>query len=72
MKKISNVFWLLAVLLTNVMCAVVAYEFCNMQWLIKYAGYSAPADITFLYAIPYLFGSCVCVVVALSLRKRGK
>ena len=42
MKTISNLFLILAVLLSDVMCAVVAYNYCDMMWGIKYAGYSAP------------------------------
>lgn len=70
MKKISNLFIILAIILSNVMCAVVAYNFCEMQWGIKYAGYSAPAWVAFLYAIPYIIGIVVCVVVAFFLRKK--
>lgn len=72
MKKISNVFIALAVILSNVMCAVVAYNYCAMQWGAKYAGYSAPASVAFLYAIPYGIGIVACVVVAIVLRKKGK
>ncbi len=71
MKKISNIFILLAVILSDVMCAVVAYNFCGMQWGIKYALYSAPAWVAFLYAIPYGIGIAVCIIVAVVLRKRG-
>ena len=39
MKKISNIFIALAVILSNVMCAVVAYNYCAMQWGAKYAVY---------------------------------
>ena len=70
MKKISNIFIALAVILSDVMCAVVAYNYCAMQWGVKYAGYSAPASVAFLYAIPYGIGSVVCIVVAVVLRKR--
>ena len=37
MKTISNLFLILAVLLSDVMCAVVAYNYCDMMWGIKYA-----------------------------------
>lgn len=70
MKKISNIFIILAVILSNIMCAVVAYGFCNMQWGIKYAGYSAPEWVAFLYAIPYGIGIVLCIIVAVVLRKR--
>ncbi|MBR0391711.1 MAG: hypothetical protein IJK38_05260 [Oscillospiraceae bacterium] len=70
MKALSTVFWILAVLLSDVMCAVVAYNYCDMLWGIKYAGYSAPAHVAFLAAIPYAVGIIVCVALAIFLRKK--
>ncbi len=70
MKKISNLFWVLAVILSNVMSAVVAYNYSEMKCGIKYAGYSAPASAAFLYAFPYGIGIVVCIVLAVVLRKK--
>lgn len=72
MKKISSIFIVLAVILSDVMCAVVAYGYSNLQWGGKYAGYSTPASVAFLYAIPYGIGIVVSVAVAMALRKKGK
>ena len=44
----------------------------KIQWGAKYAGYSAPASVAFLYVIPYGVGIAVCVIVAMVLRKKGK
>ena len=70
MKALSAIFWILAVLLSDVMCAVVAYNYCDMVWGIKYAGYSAPARIAFLTAIPYAVGIAVCVALAIFFKKK--
>lgn len=72
MKKISNVLALLAVLLGDVMCAVVAYQYAAMQWGIRYAGYSAPAATALLYAIPYALALTACALAAHILRKAEK
>ena len=72
MKKVSKLFIILAVILSNIMCAVVAYNFCDMQWGIKYAGYSAPANTAFLYAIPYGIGIIVCIIIAVVLKKKTR
>ena len=72
MKKISNIFIALAILLSNVMCAVVAYNYCAMQWGAKYEMYSAPASVAFLYAIPFGIGIAVCIAVSVILRKNFK
>lgn len=69
MKTLSAAFGLLAVLLSDVMCAVVAYSYCDMVWGIRYACYSAPAWTAFLTAIPYAIGIAVCGVLALVFRK---
>lgn len=70
MKSLSAVFWILAVLLSDVMCAVAAYNYCDMLWGIKYAGYSAPARTAFLVAIPYTVGIIVCIVLAIFFNKK--
>lgn len=70
MKILSTVFWILAVLLSDVMCAVVAYNYCDMIWGIRYAGYSAPASTAFLTAIPFIIAIAVCIVIALFLKKK--
>ena len=70
MKKISVCFWVLAALLSCIMCAVVAYNYCDMIWGIKYAGYSAPAGTAFLLAIPFLTGIAVCVILAVFFKKK--
>ena len=44
MKALSVVFGILAVLLSDLMCAVAAYRYCDMLWGIRYAGFSAPVD----------------------------
>ena len=63
-KHVSCLFALLAVLLSNVMCAAVAYHYCALQWGGRYAGYSAPASTAFLLCIPYGIGVAVCVMTA--------
>ena len=71
MKTLSAVFWFLAVLLSDLMCAVGAYRYCDMVWGIRYAGYSAPAWTALLGAIPFAAGVAVCVILACRFRKRA-
>ena len=74
MKKLSIIFSTLAVLLSDIMCAVVAYNYCDLLWGGQYAGYSAPASTAFVYVIPYAIGIIVSVVLAIIFRtqKRNK
>ncbi len=72
MKKLSYLFTALAILLSNIMCAVVAFNYCSMLCGIKHMGYSAPAYVAFFYAIPFLVGIIVCVILALIFYKKSK
>ena len=69
MKRISILFLVFAFILSNVMCAVIAYNYCDMKWGIEYAGYSAPANTAFLLGIPYLIGIIICIILAIFLNR---
>ena len=71
-KYLSYIFMALAILLSNVMCAAVAYNYCNMQWKIRYEEYGAPANIAFLLVIPYMVGIVICVILACFFNKKHK
>jgi TRAP-type C4-dicarboxylate transport system permease small subunit len=73
MKVLSKIFIILAILLSNVMCAVVAYNYCSLGWGAQYAGYSAPPGTAFVLAIPYAAGIVILIVLAIIFnRKAGK
>lgn len=72
MRILSIIFGLLAVLLSDIMCAVVAFNYCTLLWGGQYAGYSAPASTAFTLAIPYVIGIVVYAILAIVLRKRQK
>ena len=63
-RMAGYVFAALAILLSDIMCAVVGYGYSSMVWGIQYAGYSAPAYVAFFTAIPYIIGIIICVIVA--------
>lgn len=64
MNKITKAAYIAAMLSSNLMCAVVAYKYCEMQWGIQYRGYSAPANAAFLWAIPFAISIAVCLIIA--------
>lgn len=72
MKKLSYLFIALAILLSDIMCVVVAYNYRGMLCGIEHAGYSAPAGTAFLYAIPFVAGITVCAVLAIRFQKKSK
>ncbi len=63
-KRLVCLFAALAILLSNVMCATVAYNYCSLQWCGRYAGCSAPADTAFLLCVPYGIGIVICAALA--------
>lgn len=71
-RHLSYLFAALAILLSNVMCAAVAYNYCDMQWGIRYSCYSAPASVAFLLVIPYGFGIVICAVLAWVFHKKHR
>ena len=72
MKRLSYLFSAFAIILSDIMCAVVAYNYRDMLCAIDHAGASAPADIAFLYAIPFAIGIAVCVALAVVFHKKSK
>lgn len=71
-KTLAIVFGVLAVLLSDVMCAVTAYDYCALEWGGRYAGYSAPAYTAFALLIPYGIAIAVCVFLSVFFRKRAR
>lgn len=43
---------------------------CNAVWAIKYAGYSAPASVSFYIVIPFVIAIAACIVVSKILKKK--
>ena len=72
MKKLSYLFTASAIVLSDIMCFVVAYTYRDMLCGIEHAGYSAPASIAFLYAIPFLLVIIVCAILAVTFHFKSK
>ena len=69
-KHLAGLFAALAILLSNAMCAATAYNYCDLQWGGRYAGYSAPADTAVLLCVPYGMGVILCIVLACFFQKK--
>lgn len=72
MKKLSILFTTLALILSHLMCIVVAYDYRDMLCGIEHSDFSAPADVAFLTAIPYAAGILLCGILAAIFRKKAK
>ncbi len=62
----------LAVMISNIMCAAVAYNYCSLQWSAVYEGSSAPPSVAFLFALPFLAGIILCMLSAWFFHKKSK
>ncbi len=69
-RRLSYLFTALAVLLSDVMCAYVAYDYCSLWWGGRYEGWSAPTWVAFLYLIPFGIGIAICAALARFFRKK--
>ncbi len=65
-------FLVIALLLSHIMCAHVAFAYCDLLWGIKHAGYSVPAYVAFFLSIPYVFGIIVALILAQVFWKKAK
>ena len=63
MKIWSIICSVASYILSCAMCAVVAYNYRGILCDIEHAGFSAPADLAFLCAIPFLVLISVCVLL---------
>ena len=72
MKKLQYLFTTIALILSHLMCIVVAWGHRDMLCGIDHMGYSAPAEMAFLTAIPYAVGIILCIVLAFIFRKKAK
>ena len=70
MKKLCFVFSAISVLLFAAMCAVIALYYSDMLWAGEHLGYSAPAYIAFLWAIPFGIGIAVFAALAVVVYKK--
>ena len=71
-KVMQVIFIFFAVILSDIMFAHVAFLYSGMLWGIKYAGFSGPAYLVFLFAIPYLIAIAFCLFLAFTLPNKPK
>lgn len=72
MKTLSNVFAILAVLLTNTMCVVVTNICTSGYHAEKHHLTSAPWEVGFLFIIPFAIAIIACSIVSYIAKKKSK
>lgn len=71
MKNPHRIFIVLALILSHIMCIVVASNYASMLCGIEHQGFSAPASTAFLYAIPFAVGIIICIALTFVLKRRA-
>jgi hypothetical protein len=72
-KLLSKIFAVLAIILSDIMCAIVAYNYCALEYSnpsFPRTITSAPPSVAYLYAIPFVIGIGVCIILAIVLRRK--
>ena len=72
MKKLSYILMIFAIVLSNIGSAVVAYNYKDALCAIEHEGFSAPASIAFLCAIPFVVGIAISVILSIVFYKKSK
>lgn len=72
MKRISLLLTIIALILSHIMCFVVAWNYRDMLCGIAHGSFSAPAEVAFLTAIPYAVGIMICGILAYIFRRKAK
>lgn len=70
-KALERVFAAAAIILSDIMCAAVGYEYSALEWGGRYGLNSAPAYAAFLYAVPFAAGIVICVILSLVFHKKA-
>ena len=71
-KKLSLTFSVLSVILINLMCIVVTWDFAHITWQGIYGLTSFPAWVALYEIIPFAFGITVLVVLAVLFHQKAK
>lgn len=62
--------WSYSLILSDIMCFVTAYTYREMVCGIEHCGFTAPPIVAFFYAIPFLIGIVICIIIAIKLYKK--
>lgn len=72
MKKRKYLFSCLALVLSHLMCIIVAYDYAAMRCAIAHGGASAPQSIVFFTAVPFAAGIVLCGILAYVFHRKAK
>ncbi|WP_295161882.1 hypothetical protein [uncultured Brachyspira sp.] len=71
-EKIIKIVKLIGYIFSYMMVAVVAFNYGYMFYAIKFDGFSAPASVSFIFAVPFLIAISICIIIVKILKKKMK
>lgn len=71
-QRIIKTIKIIAYLFSYMMVTVVAFNYGYMYYAIKFDGASAPASISFIFAVPFIIAILVCIVLIKVINKKMK
>lgn len=71
-KILAITFTILALLVTHLACIIITHDYVQGYYAAKYMGASAPAELAFLWLIPFGFGTLFFTMLAISFYRKYK
>ena len=71
-RILRNIMLIIAVITSDIMCADIAYSYCDMLWGIRHMAYSTPASMVFFLIIPYCAIILLCLALAVYFNRKHK
>ena len=71
-EKIIKIIKLIIIIFSYMMVTVVAFNYGYMFYAIKFDGASASANISFIFALPFIIAILLCVILIKIINKKMK
>ncbi len=72
MRKLSKLFTVLALVFSHVLCIITAWYYRSAICGVMHYGDSAPPEVAFILAVPWLLPVIICTVLAIIFKKKSK
>ncbi|EKV57693.1 hypothetical protein [Brachyspira hampsonii] len=71
-QRIIKTIKIVAYLFSYMMVTVVAFNYGYMYYAVKFDGASAPPNVSFIFAIPFIAAILVCIIIIRIIKKGMK
>ncbi|WP_300369995.1 hypothetical protein [Brachyspira sp.] len=71
-QRIIKTIKIIAYLFSYMMVTVIAFNYGYMFYAVKFEAASASPNISFIFAVPFIFAILVCIILIKIIKKRMK